>query len=112
MRIICIDDEPLILNMVVELCEKLPEKPEVAGFTKASDALAWLSGHSADIALLDINMPEMTGLALAARIREIDPATSIVFLTGHSEFAVDAFSLHASGYLMKPVNRQRLAEEI
>ena len=112
MRIICIDDEPLILNMTVELCEKLPEAPEVTGFTKPGDALSWLEGHSADIALLDINMPEMTGLALAERIREIDPATSIVFLTGHSEFAVDAFSLHASGYLMKPVNRQRLAEEI
>ena len=39
MRIICIDDEPLILNMTVELCEKLPQKPEVKGFTKAGEAL-------------------------------------------------------------------------
>lgn len=112
MRIICIDDEPLILNMTVELCEKLPEAPEVTGFTKPGDALSWLEGHSADIALLDINMPEMSGLELAARIRTIDPMTAIIFLTGYSEYAVDAFRLHASGYLMKPVNKQRLAEEI
>lgn len=112
MRIICIDDEPLILNMTVELCEKLKEAPEVIGFTKPGDALSWLEGHSADIALLDINMPEMSGLELAARIRTIDPMTAIIFLTGYSEYAVDAFRLHASGYLMKPVNKQRLAEEI
>ena len=112
MKIICIDDEPLILNMTVELCEKLPEKPEVTGFTKPGEALSWLEGHSADIALLDINMPEINGLELAARIRELDPSTAIIFLTGHSEYAVDAFTLHASGYLMKPINKQRLADEI
>ncbi|MBQ4341587.1 MAG: response regulator [Clostridia bacterium] len=112
MRIICIDDEPLILNMTVELCEKLPQGPEVVGFTKPGDALVWLNAHSADVALLDINMPGMSGLELAARIRELDPTTAIIFLTGYSEYAVDAFKLHASGYLMKPVNKQRLAEEI
>lgn len=102
MKIICIDDEPLILNMTVELCEKLPEKPEVTGFTKPGEALSWLEGHSADIALLDINMPEINGLELAARIRELDPSTAIIFLTGHSEYAVDAFTLHASGYFRLP----------
>ena len=112
MRIICIDDEPLILNMTVELCEKLPQKPEVKGFAKANEALVWLEDHAADIALLDINMPDMSGLRLAAKIRGIDPNTAIIFLTGYSEYAVDAFKLHASGYLMKPVNKARLAEEI
>ena len=112
MRIICIDDEPLILNMTVELCEKLPQKPEVKGFTKAGEALLWLEDHAADIALLDINMPDMSGLRLAAKIREIDQNTAIIFLTGYSEYALDAFKLHASGYLMKPMNKDRLAEEI
>lgn len=112
MKIICVDDEPLILNMTAELCERLPLRPEVKGFTRAADALAWLADHSADIALLDLNMPDMHGLELAARIRELSPETAIIFLTGHSEYAVDAFRLHAAGYLMKPLNRQRLAEEI
>ena len=112
MRIICIDDEPLILNMTVELCEKLPQKPQVKGFTKADEALSWLEKHTADIAILDINMPDMSGLELGAKIKERDPNTAIIFLTGYSEYAVDAFKLHASGYLMKPVNKKRLVGEI
>lgn len=112
MKIICIDDEPLILNMTVALCRELSEKPEVVGFSNAADALCWLSDHTADVALLDINLPDMNGIELAARIRETAPNLSIIFLTGYSEYAVDAFRLHASGYLLKPVNRQRLAEEI
>ena len=112
MKIICIDDEPLILNMTVALCRELPAKPEVCGFANAKDALHWLETHTADIALLDINLPDMNGIELAARMREVDPALSIIFLTGYSEYAVDAFRLHASGYLLKPVNKQRLKEEI
>lgn len=112
MKIICIDDEPLILNMTVTLCRELPAKPEVCGFANATDALLWLQDHAADIALLDINLPDMNGIELAARLRETDPNLSLIFLTGHSEYALDAFALHASGYLLKPINRQRLAEEI
>ncbi len=112
MKIICIDDEPLILNMTASLCRELSAKPEVCGFSNAKDALSWLSEHAADVALLDINMPDMNGIELAARIRKTDPNVSIIFLTGYSEYAVDAFRLHASGYLLKPVNKQRLKEEI
>lgn len=112
MKIICIDDEPLILNMTVTLCRELPARPEVCGFANATDALLWLQDHTADIALLDINLPDMNGIELAARLRETDPNLSLIFLTGHSEYALDAFALHASGYLLKPINRQRLAEEI
>ena len=53
MRIICIDDEPLILQMTVALCRELPEKPDVCGFSTAADALKWLAERTADIALLD-----------------------------------------------------------
>ena len=112
MTIICVDDEALVLRLSVTMCKELPQKPGVKGFTDAKEALEYLQRNSADIALLDINMPEMDGIALAARIKERQPDIAIIFLTGHSEYAVDAFALHASGYLLKPITKERLAEEV
>ena len=65
-----------------------------------------------DFAFLDINMRETDGLSLAKRIKEISPATKIVFVTGYSEYAVKAFKLRAHGYLMKPVTSKDVEEEL
>ena len=112
MQIICVDDEALVLGLTVSLCRELPQKPQVEGFQKAEDALAFLASNSAEIAILDINMPDMDGITLAAKIKELRPGIAIIFLTGHAQYAVDAFGLHASGYLLKPVSAQRLADEV
>lgn len=112
MRIICVDDEELILQLTLAMCKELPQVKEAVGFTKASEALGWLEENEADIALLDINMPDMDGLSLAAEIKTVHPDTSIVFLTGYSEYAVEAFAMHASGYLLKPISPERLSEEL
>lgn len=94
------------------MCRALPQKPEVTGFQNAANALEWIGQHGADIALLDINMPGMDGITLAAKMKETNASIAIIFLTGYSEYAVDAYSMHASGYLMKPINEERLAAEI
>lgn len=112
MRVICVDDEELLLNLVVYMCEQLPPVTEVKGFTQAADALAYLEQENADIALLDIDMPEMNGIRLAVKIKELHPDTAIIFLTGYSHYAVEAFKIHAQGYLLKPINEERLAEEV
>ena len=112
MRAICVDDERLITDYVVSLCRETPPLTEAQGFTRALDALKWLQDHDADLALLDIDMPDMNGLALAAEIKKLRPDTAVIFLTGYSEYAVNAFALHASGYLLKPVDREKLAAEI
>ncbi len=112
MQIICVDDEALVLGLIVSLCKELPQRPQVEGFQKAVDALQWLTAHRADIVILDINMPDMDGITLAAKIKELHPEIAVIFLTGHAQYAVDAFGLHASGYLLKPVSAQRLADEV
>ena len=112
MKVICVDDEKLIMEDTVSMCLGLPLVTEVKGFTRPGDALAWLKENRADLALLDIDMPGMSGLELAAEIRAKWPNTSICFLTGYEQYAVDAFSLRATGYLLKPVSREKLAVEV
>ena len=112
MTAICVDDEPLVLQLTLSLFRDLPGFQEVEGFAGPLEALDWLENHTPDIALLDIDMPGMNGLELARRIRDIHPDTAVIFLTGYSEYALDAFQLHASGYLMKPINREKLASEV
>ena len=112
MRVVHVDDEKLLMEYTVALCQGLDEIREVNGFTSAREALDWIENNPVDLALLDINMPDMNGLELAIRIKEISPDTAIIFMTAYSEYALDAFSVHASGYLMKPVTKAALLDNI
>ena len=112
MRAICVDDEKLLADHVTELCRALPMIDEALSFSRPAQALEWLESHRADLALLDIDMPGMSGMELAKRIKQKYPETAILFLTGYSQYAVDAFRLRVSGYLLKPVDPERLAAEV
>ena len=112
MKVICVDDEPLAVDYTLSQCAHLPDIDEAKGFTDAHHTLDWLQTHSADLAILDINMPQIDGITLAARIKEIHPHTAILFLTAHKEFAFDAYSVHPTGYLLKPASQEKLAAEV
>jgi len=112
MKIICVDDEELVLNLVVHLCNRLPQVSDTKGFSNPLEALDYLKDNRADIAFLDIDMPEMNGIALAVKIKELNPDTAIVFLTGYSQYAIEAFKIHANGYLLKPIEKEKLEDEI
>ncbi len=112
MKIICVDDEELLVEDAVATCLELPQIDEAIGFSNPDDALTWLKKHPTDLALLDIDMPSMNGIELAAKIKTLRPEVSVIFLTGYSQYALDAFNVHASGYLLKPMTKERLAEEI
>ncbi|MDO4616659.1 MAG: response regulator, partial [Lachnospiraceae bacterium] len=75
--------------------------------------LDWIAeGNSIHAAFLDINMPMMNGLTLATRIKLLLPECMIVFVTGYTEYAVEAFTVRASGYLVKPVDLDELRTEL
>lgn len=112
MRAICVDDEALVLRLTLTLCRELPELTEVEGFTDARAALSRVRERPADLALLDIDMPDMSGPELAFGIKEVCPAASIIFMTGYRQLAVGAFARGESGYLLKPVSREKLAAEV
>ncbi len=109
---IAVDDEALMLGALVSAIEASPDITEVAKFSDCEEALAFVQNHPTDIAFLDINMRGMGGLALAKRIIASCPNCKIVFCTGYEEYAIPAFKLHASGYLMKPIAAEDVQGEI
>ena len=112
MKVICVDDEKLILDLTMSMLRSIDRVDEVDGFTDAESALEYFDYDTADIAMLDIDMPGMNGITLAMKIKEKRPDVIIIFLTGYSEYSVEAFAIHASGYVLKPTNVTRLEEEI
>ena len=109
---IAVDDEVLMLGALVAAVEASPDITEVNKFSDCEAALEFVQANEVDIAFLDINMRGMGGLALAERIRESCPDCKIVFCTGYEEYAIPAFKLHASGYLMKPISAEDVQGEI
>ena len=89
--------------MVGTLKEIDPEGKHI-GLIYPDEAISYLRDHLVDVAFLDVEMPKMNGLALAQEMTLLQPQINIVFVTGHSEYALDAYSLYASGYLMKPAS--------
>ena len=109
---IAVDDEVLMLGALVSAISTSPDVSEIAKFTSCEEALEFAKGNLVDIAFLDINMRGMGGLSLAEKITEVCPDCKIVFCTGYEEYAIPAFKLHASGYLMKPVSAKDVQAEI
>lgn len=112
MTIICVDDDKSVLETTVNMCCELPSSPSVEGYTHPADALVRLKSSKADIAILDINMPDIDGITLAERLTEQAPDISIIFLTSYDKYALDAYRIHPSGYILKPLTPDRLALEI
>ena len=109
---IAVDDEALMLGALVKAITASPDIKEVTKFSACEDALEFVKENPVDVAFLDINMRGMGGLALAEKILSACPDCKIVFCTGYEEYAIPAFKLHASGYLMKPISAADVQEEI
>ena len=109
---IAVDDEALMLGALVAAIEASADITQVTKFSDCDMALEFVRDNHADVAFLDINMRGMGGLALAEKIIEVRHDCKIVFCTGYEEYAIPAFRLHASGYLMKPISAEDVQKEI
>lgn len=112
MRFLAVDDEPLILSGLVSALHEARPEAEILSFQWPDEALEAVKERPADVAFLDIQMGGMTGLQLAARLKKIKPDIHIIFVTGYSQYAVDAFAIHATGYLLKPVEKEDVEREL
>ena len=112
MNAIAVDDEIYMLETLQEAVSTSSDIAIVEGFSSCSAALAYATENPVDVAFLDINMRGIGGLGLAEKLLELQPRCKIIFCTGYAEYAVSAFQLHASGYLMKPITPEAVQKEI
>lgn len=112
MKAIAVDDEIYMLENLQEAVSASSDIEQTKAFSSCSAALAYAAENPVDIAFLDINMRGIGGLGLAKKLMELQPGCKIIFCTGYEEYAVSAFQLHVSGYLMKPITAEAVQKEI
>ena len=114
MLLFAIDDEPKMLRLLHAAMQEAAPDARIMDFPLGVEALAAIEeqGLRPDAVFSDIQMPGLDGLTLAARLKRLVPETKLVFVTGFSAYAVDAFRLHVGGYVLKPVTARRVREEL
>lgn len=118
LRMVLVDDEPLARMRIRSLVTQTGLPVDVVGeFGEPVTAQLWLqaqheSGQPVDVVLLDIQMPGLDGMTLAARLRGLPRPPAVVFVTAHPEHALRAFDLAAADYLTKPVRLDRLTASL
>jgi two-component system, LytTR family, response regulator len=106
LRALIVDDEPVARRGVRRLLARKSDIEIVGEAASGDEALDLIRSTKPDLVFLDIQMPVMTGLEV---VRALESLPSIVFLTAHEEFAVQAFDLNAIDYLLKPIDPDRFA---
>ena len=107
------EDETLLRDALVGLLAAAwPELEVLAACEDGGAALEAIALHRPDVAFLDIRMPGLTGLEVAAALAECSPHTQVVFVTAYDQYAIDAFERGAVDYLQKPVAPERLAASV
>jgi DNA-binding LytR/AlgR family response regulator len=112
LTVLAVDDEAPALD---ELSFLLGEHPDIATVHTAGDAtsaLRELNQHAIDAVFLDINMPGLSGIELAAVLTNFASRPAVVFVTAHDDRAVAAFDVGAVDYLLKPIRQDRLDEAV
>ncbi|MBC7988506.1 MAG: response regulator transcription factor [Luteimonas sp.] len=107
------EDEALLRQALVDqLARAWPQLKIVAECEDGASAVEALAEFRPDVAFLDIRMPGLTGLDVAAAAAQVSPGTQIVFVTAYDQYAVDAFERGAIDYLLKPIVPERLAATV
>ena len=102
MNISCIivDDEPLAVKLLESFVAKTPQLRLEASFTDSVEALSWLREHPVNLAFMDIQMPDMSGMELSHMLPE---GTKVIFTTAFKEYAFEGYEVSAIDFLLKPI---------
>ncbi len=113
MQIIAVDDVELMLEVLTDSIREAAPEDELRSFLTAQDALQFARTHTVDVAFLDIQLQDESGIELGKQLKAIDPKTNIIFCTGFDDYAYEALhDVRATGYLSKPIKSEDIAEEL
>lgn len=108
MKIIILDNHKLIIAEIKRQVLSVLPKAECTCFTKQREAIEYVRKNRVDAALLDIDMPGLNGIEVAELMCRINPRLNIIFVTGYPEYALQAFSVPVSDFIVKPVSEDAL----
>lgn len=109
-RCLIADDEPLALRLLESYCNRLDNVEVVACCSSAAEALMTLRSGGIDVAVLDIQMPQLTGIEIARTVE--DMPVEVIFVTAHRDYAFEGFKVHAADYLLKPVSFEEFRDSL
>lgn len=112
LRTLIVDDEPLAVERLQVICARIPHLAVVGTASDGAAALRLVEALHPDLVLLDMTMPELDGLGVARNLARRDHRPTVIFVTAHDHFAVEAFDLEAVDYVLKPVAPDRLDRAI
>lgn len=106
---IAIDDDAFSLRVLSQYCNKLPSISLNETYTNPLEALSHFKNNRPDLVFLDINMPEVSGITIA---RKLKGETMIIFTTSHKDFATEGFELNVIDFLLKPYAFDRFYQAV
>src|SRR5690625_1288335 len=112
MKIVIVNDDEFTISYIISMIKKIGGCNIVATFTDPLKALSEINKLDVDLLFLDVDMTGINGIQLAKEIKRTNVNIHIVFLSEHTEYAIEAFKLNATHYLVKPFQEKCLEESI
>lgn len=111
-RTVILDDDTGSVTAAVAALSDYSDIEIVGRFFKSEELFNYLENHTAHLLFLDIELDDETGFSIARRLKETHADLMIVFLTGHSSYAIDGYDFHPIDFLTKPINKVKLERTI
>ena len=108
MNIIILDNHKLIIAELRRQVEAVMPDAVCTCFTKQREAIEYVKSHNVTAALLDVDMPGQSGIEVAELMCRINPRLNVIFVTGYPEYALQAFTVPVSDFILKPVSEEAL----
>ena len=112
MKILIADDRPAVVEEIKAMTAEILPEAELLVTGSPSEVLPLCREHGFDVILMDIEPEVFDGISLAKKVHKKFPRTNIIYITDSREYAFESYSTHASGYLLKPVDKTLLKEAL